>query len=75
MPKATRFSRYSFGRAVRREREARELSQEEFAERAEVHRTYVSSIELGKLNVGIEVASNLARALDVRLSDLIAKAE
>lgn len=75
MRKATRFSRYSFGRAVRREREALELSQEEFAERAEVHRTYVSSIELGKVNVGIEVAGNLARALGVRLSDLIAKAE
>ena len=75
MPKASRFSRYTFGRAVRHQREALELSQEEFAERAEVHRTYVSSIELGKVSVGIEVAGNLARALGVRLSDLIAKAE
>jgi transcriptional regulator with XRE-family HTH domain len=32
------------------------LSQEEFAERANVHRrTYISSVELGKVNVGIGI--------------------
>jgi len=51
------------------------LSQEEFAERANVHRTYISSIELGKVSVGIEVASSLAGALRMRLSDLIRRAE
>ncbi len=75
MPKATRFSRYTFGRAVRRERESLGLSQEDFAERADVHRTYVSSIELGKVSVGIEVANNLAAALGIRLSELVRRAE
>ena len=75
MPKATRFSRNSFGRAVRRERERNRLSQEEFAERARVHRTYISSIELGKVSVGIEVANSLAAALGIRLSDLVRRAE
>ncbi len=75
MPPATRFSRLTFGRAVRRERERLGLSQEEFAERANVHRTYISSIELGKVSVGIEVANNLASALGMKLSDLIRKAE
>jgi transcriptional regulator with XRE-family HTH domain len=75
VPKATRFSRQSFGRAVRRQRESLGLSQEEFAERANIHRTYVSSIELGKVSVGIEVANNLASALDIRLSNLVRKAE
>jgi transcriptional regulator with XRE-family HTH domain len=75
VPKATRFSRLTFGRAIRREREGLRLSQEKFAERANVHRTYISSIELGKVSVGIEVASALASALDMRLSDLIRRAE
>jgi len=75
VPKATRFSRTTFGQAVRHEREALGLSQEDFAEKAEVHRTYISSIELGKVNVGIEVANHLALALGMRLSELIGKAE
>ena len=75
MPKANRFSRFTFGRAVRRERERMRLSQEDFAERARVHRTYVSSIELGKVSVGIEVANSLAAALGMKLSDLVRRAE
>ena len=67
MAKTTSFSRFTFGRAIRRERETLGLSQEEFAERADVHRTYVSSIELGKVSVGIEVAHALARALGMKL--------
>ncbi len=51
------------------------LSQEDFAERANVHRTYISSIELGKVSVGIEVANNLAAALGIRLSELVRHAE
>jgi transcriptional regulator with XRE-family HTH domain len=73
--KATKFSRRSFAMAVRSARESRGLSQEDFAERADVHRTYISSIELGKVSVGIEVASDLAIALGMRLSELIRRAE
>ena len=75
MPRATRFSRRTFGRAVREGRRKRLLSQEEFAERANVHRTYISSIELGKVSVGIEIANELASALEMRLSQLIPLAE
>jgi transcriptional regulator with XRE-family HTH domain len=75
VPRATRFSRLTFGRAVRHKRERLGLSQEEFAERANVHRTYISSIELGKVSVGLEVANGLARALGMRLSELIRRAE
>jgi len=61
--------------AVRRERENLGFSQEDFAERANVHRTYVSSIELGKVSVGIEVAHALACALGMKLSELVRRAE
>ncbi len=59
-----------FGVAVRRHRERKELSQEEFADIAGIHRTYVSSIELGKVRVSIAVAQQLAAALDVPLSKI-----
>ncbi len=75
MPKANRFSRRTLGQAVRRSRERLGLSQEDFAEKAGIHRTYVSSIELGKVNVGIEIANELAIALGKRLSELVRKAE
>jgi transcriptional regulator with XRE-family HTH domain len=65
VPKATRFSRKTLGIAIRRERERLELSQEDFAELAQVHRTYISSVELGKVNVGVEVANQLASALGI----------
>jgi len=75
VPKTTRFSRLSLGRTIRREREKLGLSQEDFAEEANVHRTYISSIELGKVNIGIEVANALAGALGMKLSELVRKAE
>ena len=75
MSKASKFSSRTFGLAVRHQREALELSQEDFAEKAEVHRTYISSIELGKVSVGIEVANKLAIALGMRLSELVREAE
>jgi transcriptional regulator with XRE-family HTH domain len=56
-------------------RERLGLSQEDFAERANVHRTYISSIELGKVNVGIEVANALASALGLKLSELVRRSE
>lgn len=75
MAKATKFSRHTFGAAVRNERQKLGLSQEDFAERAEVHRTYISSIELGKVSVSIEVANQLAAALGLRLSEIVRMAE
>jgi hypothetical protein len=51
--KATRFSRLTFGNAIRLARGKLKLSQEDFAERANVHRTTISSVELGKVNVGL----------------------
>jgi transcriptional regulator with XRE-family HTH domain len=65
----------AFGRAVRRRREKLALSQEALADRAAIHRTYVSSIELGKVRVGLDIAQKVARGLGIALSKLIAEAE
>ena len=64
-----------FGIAVRRHRDKLGLSQEEFAEKASLHRTYVSDIELGKVDVGIRVSEKIAKALGLSLSKLIKEAE
>jgi transcriptional regulator with XRE-family HTH domain len=57
-----------FGQTVRRYREKTGLSQEAFADVAGIHRTYVSSIERGKVQVSIGIAHQLAVALGVPLS-------
>lgn len=64
-----------FGEVVRKKREAIPLSQEAFAARAGIHRTYVSSIELGKVQVSIGIAKQLADALGISLSTLFSDIE
>ena len=64
-----------FGRAVRRRRAERGLSQEELAGLSGIHRTYVSAIERGKVRLGLDVALRVANSLRVPLSELIADAE
>lgn len=58
-------------RNVRVFREMRGWSQEELAERAEVHRTYVSQVERGLRNPTILIVARLARALKVSAADLL----
>ena len=72
--KAKKF-REEFGVAIRRHRHKLKLSQEAFAYSANIHRTYVSAIELGKVVVGIGVAYKIAEALNAPLSKLIKEAE
>ena len=59
-----------FGQRVRELREAQGLSQEAFAEECGLDRTYISGIERGKRNVGLENVRILAKALDIPLSRL-----
>lgn len=65
----------AFGEVVRRRRRLAGISQEDFADHAGVHRTYMSSIELGKVSVSIAIAAKLATALGVKLSVLFSEAE
>ena len=60
-----------FGEKLRRLRTEREISQEELAARAELHRTYVSSVERGLRNVTIETIEKLALALKLPMCDLM----
>lgn len=50
---------------IRQVREGQGLSQEKLAEIAELHRTYVSSVERGERNVTVDSLERLAEALGV----------
>jgi len=60
------------GACIRKLRDERDWSQEELAERAGLHRTYVSAVERGVRNPTITVLERLATALDVTLSEMLA---
>ena len=63
--------RARLGRNVRKLREARGWSQEDYADRAGIHRTYVSDIERGRRNPTITVVEKLAAPLEVTAGQLI----
>ncbi len=64
-----------FGQVVRYAREQQGLSQEQLAELADIDRTYVSMIERNKRKPTLEVAERVAVALNIKLSELIKRAE
>lgn len=56
---------------LRRLRNLRNLSQEELAHRADVDRTYISSLERGVYGATIDMVDRLARALDAEAWELL----
>jgi transcriptional regulator with XRE-family HTH domain len=63
--------RKKFGKRLRALREDRGWSQEEFADRAGLHRTYVSAVERGVRNPTLSVLERLAKALGVSMAELV----
>src|SRR5205823_3112681 len=62
--------RVRFGFAVKDRREALRLTQEEFAELAGIHRTYLSDIERGTRNLSLVNIERVASALSLKISEL-----
>lgn len=60
----------TFGQNVRRIRMMRGLSQEELADKAGLHRTYIGSIERGERNVSLNNIVVIAQALHTSLAEL-----
>jgi transcriptional regulator with XRE-family HTH domain len=65
----------AFGETVREFREARGLTQDELSLACGHHRTYLSVLERGEKSPTLLTSFNLARALNVPLSDLIQRVE
>lgn len=55
----------AFGKAVRIRRLELGLSQEAFAEKAQLHRTYIGGVERGKRNVALLNISQICQALEL----------
>ncbi len=56
---------------IRRIREERDLSQEELATLAGLHRAYVGQIERGEKNIGLKNLEKIAKALNVSINVLL----
>jgi transcriptional regulator with XRE-family HTH domain len=56
---------------MRRIRAEQGISQERLAELAELHRTYISTVERSQRNIGIDGIERIAKALKIRISDLL----
>ena len=63
--------RQVFGANLRRHRETLRLSQEDLAEKANLHRTYIGSVERGERNVSIDNMERLSAAVGKKIPDLL----
>jgi transcriptional regulator with XRE-family HTH domain len=63
--------RTQLGATVRRRRAALKLSQEQLAEKAGLHWTYIGGIERGERNVSLLNIVKIARALNAKPSALL----
>lgn len=66
-------ARRIFAQRLRQIRQIKGLSQEELADMADLHRTYVGSVERSERNVSIDNMERLANALEVDITELLRK--
>lgn len=59
------------GKKIRDIRQSKGLSQEQLAEYAEVHRTYIGMIERAEKNITLVSLEKIARALGVEIGELL----
>ncbi len=60
-----------FGENVKKYRRLLNISQEELAHRADLHRTYIGMIERAEKNITLVNMQKIANALEVNIEDLI----
>lgn len=60
-----------FGDAIRALRSEKGWSQEDLAERAGLHRTYISAVERAERNVSIDNIEKIGRALGISPIDML----
>jgi transcriptional regulator with XRE-family HTH domain len=69
--KSTSTARKILAQNLRRLRAEKGISQEELADLAGLHRTFVGSVERSERNISIDNIEKLAKALRVSVADLI----
>lgn len=63
--------RSAFGKAVRRLRAGLELSQEDFAHKAKIDRSYMGRVERGEVNISIDNMQRIAKGLGLTIGRLM----
>jgi transcriptional regulator with XRE-family HTH domain len=61
----------AFGDKVRELRKEKGLSQEELSFKADLHRTYIGMIERAEKNITLTNIEKIAKALNVKVKDLL----
>jgi transcriptional regulator with XRE-family HTH domain len=64
--------RMALGATIRQHRKGHRLSQETLAEKADLHPNYVGETERGEKAATVDTLFKIARALGVRVRDLVA---
>ena len=59
------------GEAIREYRKQAKMSQEELAERANLHPVYIGKVERGEQWISLHALLRVAEALDIRVRDLV----
>lgn len=63
------------GKTIRKYRKELGVSQEDFAELCDLHRTYIGHVERGEVNVSFKNILRMAKALKVKPSTLFESAK
>jgi transcriptional regulator with XRE-family HTH domain len=71
VPKPTDY-RVLIGEAIRKQRKRMKLTQEKLAEKADLHPNYMGRVERGEEHVSLISLRRIAKALGVRVRDLLA---
>lgn len=61
-----------FGATIKAKRDALRISQEELAEKAGLHRTYIGGVEQGRRNLSLLNIMRIAKALEIEPKELLA---
>jgi transcriptional regulator with XRE-family HTH domain len=67
-------SRVRLGLAIRARRESQGYSQESYADKIHMHRTYYSAIERGEQNITLDTLETVCKGLGVRMWEVMKEA-
>lgn len=74
VPRTSDSDLVALGRAIRAAREAKDMTQEEVADKAKLHANYFGLVERGQSAVSVPRLQLIARALGTNASDLLKQA-
>jgi transcriptional regulator with XRE-family HTH domain len=75
MPAQKSAANVALGKAIRAAREEAGHTQESFAARADVDRSYYGAIERGQFNLSVDTIAKIAKGLEMTASELFERAK